>query len=75
MSTVVAGETVPASLINRSEGGASLKVNRNHTIPKESEIELIMENIDHLFGQIESTCVGEMHVSFKQHTGSPAFAS
>jgi hypothetical protein len=67
---------VPASLINRSAGGASLKVSKNHTAPKGSEIELIIENHDHFFGLIERTRVGEMHIRFRQqNTGNPALVS
>jgi hypothetical protein len=76
VSAVVDGITVPASLMNRSEGGASLKVNKNHTAPKGAEIELIVDNHDHLFGLIKRTRGGEMHISFRQQsTGDPTLVS
>jgi hypothetical protein len=71
---VIAGVEVSASLVNRSTGGASLKVNKNHTVPKGSEIELIMENDDHLFGRVERTDSGEMHIRFRQQPADAALA-
>lgn len=68
-TAVIGGVKIPAQLINRSQGGASLKVNKNHTVPRGSEIELIIGNNGHFFGQVERTGCGEMHIRF----GHPHF--
>ena len=67
ISAVVAGMTVPATLVNRSAGGASLKVSRNHTVPSGSEVELIMTDHDRpqrLPGRVVRTGLGEMQIQF-----------
>jgi len=72
---VISGVRVPANLVNRSKGGASLKVNKNHTVPKGSEIELILENHEHLFGLVARTGSGEMHIRLLQQSyGGTAMA-
>lgn len=78
VSAVVAGVTVQAKLLNRSATGASLYVGRNHTVPSDSEIELIVTDHDqpqHLFGRVVRSGDGKMQIRFiPQQTGEPAVA-